>query len=76
MSKKLLRNCSHLNDKRLLQKYANITVKSGEVTKRANEALANYVDIGDINLNNLIDGSRIYQMAAYNMIAIQDLLTY
>ena len=35
---------------------ANVTVSPGEITKKAKEVIAKYVDTSAINLNKLIDG--------------------
>ena len=59
-----------------IAKYANITVKPEEITKKANEALANYVDTGDVNRRKVIDESSLRQQAAFNAIAIQDLVKW
>ena len=45
-----------------------------EITKEVNEIIAKYVDRSVINLNKLIDGSRVNRPTASNAIAIQDLV--
>ena len=45
-----------------------------EMTKKVNEVIAKYVDTSAINLNKLIDGSRVNRPTASNAIAIQDLV--
>ena len=72
------------NDKKLLTpksqeiitKYANVTVQPEQVVNNVNDALANYVDTGAINLNKLIDRFSIRHPTASkaNAIAIQDLV--
>ena len=52
----------------------NIIVPPEEITKQVNEVIAKYVDTSAINLNKLIDGSRINRPNASNAIAIQDLV--
>ena len=44
----------------IITKYANVTVQPEKVVKNVNNALANYVDTGAINLNKLIDGSSLH----------------
>ena len=43
-----------------------------EITKKVNEVIAKYVDTSTINLNKLIEGSRINRPTASNAIVIQD----
>ena len=57
----------------IIAKYANVTVQPEEVTKKANKALANYDDTDAINLK-LVYGPSFQQPAAYNAIAIRDLV--
>ena len=45
-----------------------------EITKKANEVVAKYVDTRAININKLIDGSSVDRSNASNAIAIQDLV--
>ena len=51
---------------------ANVIVPPEEMTKKVNEVIAEHVDTSAINLNKLIDGSRLNRPAACN--AIQDLV--
>ena len=44
------------------------------MAKNVNEALANYVETRDININKMIDGSSLLRPAVSNEIAIQDLV--
>ena len=53
---------------------ANVMVPPEEITKKVNEVIAKYVDTSAVNLNKLIDGSRINSATASNAIAIQDLV--
>ena len=74
------------NDKKLLTpksqeiitKYANVTVQPEQVVSNVNDALANQVDTGAINLNKLIDRSSLRHPTASkaNAIAIQDLVKW
>ena len=45
-----------------------------EITKKVNEVIAKYADASAINLNKLIDESRVNRPTASNTIAIQDLV--
>ena len=49
-------------------------VSPEDITKNVNEVIAKYVDTSAINLNKLIDGSRVNRPNASNAIAIQDLV--
>ena len=51
---------------------ANVMVQQEEITKRVNEVIAKYVDTSAINLNKLIDGSKVNRPTAFNAITIQD----
>ena len=53
---------------------ANVIVRPQEITKKVNEVITKYVDTSAINLNKLIDGSRVNRSNASNAIAIQDLV--
>ena len=53
---------------------ANVMVLPEEITKKVNEVMAKYVDMGAINLKKLIDGSRVNRPNASNAIAIQELV--
>ena len=44
---------------KIIVKYINVTVRTKEVTKKVNEALAKNVDEDAINLSQLIDGSSL-----------------
>ena len=57
----------------MVPQIANVLVPPEEITKKVNEVIAKYVDTSAINLNTLIDGSRIKRQNASNAIAIQDL---
>ena len=52
----------------------NVIVPPEEITKKANEVIAKYVDTSAINLNKLLDESRVNRPNASNAIAIQDLV--
>ena len=52
----------------------NVMVPPEEMTKKVNEVIAKYLDTSAINLNKLIDGSRVNRPNASNAIAIQDLV--
>ena len=47
-----------------------------EITKKVNEVIAKYVDTSAINLNKLIDWSRVNRPTASSAIAIQDLVRW
>ena len=53
---------------------ANVIVPPEEISKKANEVIAKYVDTSAINLNKLIDESSINHPNTSNAIAIQDLV--
>ena len=52
----------------------SVMVPPKEITKKANEVIAKYVDTSAINLNKLIDGSSVNRPTGSNAIAIQDLV--
>ena len=58
----------------LKSQVANIMVAPEDITKKANEVIAKYVDTSAINLNKLIDGSSVNRPNTSNAIAIQDLV--
>ena len=53
---------------------ANVMVRPEEITTKVNEVIDKNVDTSAINLNKLIDGSRVNRPTASNAIAIQDLV--
>ena len=53
---------------------ADVMIPPQEITKKVNDVIAKYVDTSAINLNKLIDGSRVNRPTASNLIAIQDLV--
>ena len=53
---------------------ANVIIPPEEITKKANEVIAKYVDTSAINLNMLMCGSSVNRSTASNAIAIQDLV--
>ena len=78
--KKLIENAAKKlltpKSQEIITKYINVTVQIEQVVQNVNDALANYVDTGAINLNKLIDGSSLRHPTASkaNVIAIQDLV--
>ena len=52
----------------------NVIVPPEEITKKVNKVIHKYVDTSAINLNKLIDRSRVNRPNASNAIAIQDLV--
>ena len=55
---------------------ANVMVPPEEITKKVIEVIAKYVDTSAINLNKLIDESRVNHPNTINAIAIQDLVKW
>ena len=53
---------------------ANVIFLPEEITKKLNEVVYKYVDTSAINLQKLIDGSKVNRPNASNAIAIQDLV--
>ena len=53
---------------------ANVIVPPEEINKRVNEIIAKYVDTSEINLNKLIDGSRVNRPTASYAIVIHDIV--
>ena len=73
VGKKLVQNAAKMVSTPKLQ-VANVMVPPEEITEKVNEVIAKYVDTSAINLNKLIDGSRVNRPTASNAIAIQDLV--
>ena len=52
----------------------NAIIPPEEMIKKVNEVIAKDVDMNEIKLNKLIDGSSVHGPTASNAIAIQDLI--
>ena len=71
--KKLVEKTAEKLTKRKSQ-IANVMLPREEITKKVNEFIAKYVHTSAINLNKLLDGSRVNRPTASNTITIQDLV--
>ena len=58
----------------MVPEIANVLVPPDEIIKKVNDVIAKYHNTSAINLNKMIDGSRIKRSNPAKVLAIQDLV--